>query len=107
MMRSTPSVDRVLDRLPYQLFSELARRAVAERFVRVDRVVLKPAVELAQDTCRVEARIDACVLAFERFDKGLGHTVGLWTLDRRRAQHQADLARQRSGLACSMGRAVV
>jgi hypothetical protein len=38
-MRSTPSADRVLGRLLYQLFSELARRAVAERLVRVDRIV--------------------------------------------------------------------
>ena len=73
-MRSTPSADRVLGRLLYQVFSELARRAVAERFVRMDRiVVLKPAVELAQDTGRVGSRIDLGVVAFERLYESLGH----------------------------------
>jgi hypothetical protein len=37
----------------------------------------------------------------------VAHSSGLWTFDRRRARHQADLARQRPGLACGIGRAIV
>jgi len=47
--------------------------------VRVDCiVVLKPAVELAQDARCVGSQIDPCVIAFECLYEGLGDAVGLW-----------------------------
>src|SRR5215831_19639345 len=107
-MRSTPSADRVLGRPSHELRPELARRAVAERLVWMDRIVmLKPAVELAQDARRVASRIDPCVVAFERFYKGLGHAVGLRAFDRRCTRLKADLVGQRPSLARGIGRAVV
>src|SRR5215467_4763409 len=108
-MRSTHSADRVLGRLfHHDLLPELARRAVAERLVRMHRVVvLEPTVELAQYTGGIGARADLRVVALESLHKSFGHAIGLWAFDWRRARHQADLAGQLAGLAGGVWRAVV
>src|SRR5438270_6205921 len=83
-MRSTHSADRVLGRLSHELSPELARRTVAQRFVRMHAVVmLEPGVELAQHAGCVGLRADPRVIPFEGFDKAFSHAVRLRALDRR------------------------
>src|SRR5271154_3295079 len=55
-MRSTPSADRVLGRLLDQLFSELAKRAVAQRLVGMDGVVQRGEVTPTGPLSRTSAR---------------------------------------------------
>src|SRR3954454_15613086 len=107
-MRSTRSADRFLDRLFHKLVPELARRAVAQRFVRVDRIVMaEPRIELAQHAVRVGLGADACVIPLDGFDEGFGHAIRLWALDRCRARNQPDVASQGTRLSGSVGRAIV
>src|SRR5436190_120957 len=107
-MRSTHRADRVLGRFLEDLFPELTRRAVAQRFVRMHAVImLEPAIELAQHAGRVWLRTDPGVIPFEGFDEGFSHAVRLWALDRRRARYQADVSRQGAGVAGGIGRTVV
>src|SRR5215471_489331 len=107
-MRSTLSADRVLGRRLHEVFPELVWRAVAQRLVRMDGVVmLEPRVELAQHTGRIGFRADPRVIPLDGFDEGLGHTVRLGALDRRRARNQADIARQSTGLTGGVRRAVI
>jgi hypothetical protein len=75
-MRSTPSADRSFGRAIRHLFFELARRAVAQRLVRVHRIVLlEPAAELAEHGCRIGTRADPRIIALEGLHKGFGHAV--------------------------------
>jgi hypothetical protein len=62
--------------LPIICVSELARRLVAQRPVRVDCVVmLEPDVELAQHSYGIGARTNPGVIALESLHKSLGHAV--------------------------------
>src|SRR5688572_28880094 len=107
-MRSTRSADRFLDRLLHKLVPELARRAVAQRFVRVDRIVMsEPRIELAQYAIRVRLRADPRVIALDGLDKGFGHAILLRALDRRRARYQPNVASQGTRLSGGVGRAVI
>src|SRR5580704_12740816 len=107
-MRSPRSADRFLDRLLHDLVPELAGRAVTQRFVRVDRVVMaEPQTQPAQHTVRVWLGADASVIALDGFDEGFGHTIRLRALDRRRARHQPDVASQGARLTGGVRRTVI
>lgn len=62
--------------------SELARRAVVQRLVRMNGiVVLKPTIEPCQHRCSVGSRVNARIVAFESLHESLGHAVRLRALD--------------------------
>jgi hypothetical protein len=109
-MRSTRSADRILGRrLLHHLFPELARRSVAERLVRVKRlvrvssiIVLEPVVEPAQDACGIGLRVDLRLSRLINLTKAsaIPFDCGL-------SRHQADVARKGTCFPRSIGRAVV
>src|ERR1700752_1224436 len=75
-MRSTPSADRVLGRALHEMSPKLARRAVVQGLVRVNRIVmLKPAIKLVKHSCRIRTSADPCIIALERLHKSFGHSI--------------------------------
>jgi hypothetical protein len=83
-MRSTHSADSVLGRPLHHLFPELARRAVAQRLVRMHAIViLEPRIELTQHAGAIGPVAHPGIIALNGFDEGFGYAVRLRAFDAR------------------------
>src|SRR5215470_15623799 len=107
MVRSAQCADRHIGRTNLHEGAELAWRAIAQRLVWMDGVVVfEPTVELTEHRRRIGPWMEACVVALEGLHEGLRHAIRLWALDRRGKRHETDHLCQRAGLTCGIGRAI-
>jgi len=87
---------------------ELAGRAPFQATVRVVVVIiLDPISYQSQNSFSIGQRIDAHIIALERFHEGFRHAVGLRAGDRREAWLQAELAGKDARFLRCVGAAVV
>ena len=76
--------------------------------MRVNLVVVgDPSWQLTHDGFGIWSRTDADIVALDRANEGFGHSVALWTSERRRFRFEPDLAGEATGVAGDVAAAII